>query len=361
MVKTLLSVFWNSEQRRPRAFWRILIQSIYLLVLLIAVGVLVLIVAMLFTVMDKSGLLPQALSVPAFLGILAIILMPLELLLRVVGVWLASLFPDRRKFSDFGLHLNLNWWIDLGFGLALGAFLMTLIFAVEAGAGWITVTGAFRSQLPDLLPGTPLPSLPFGVAVLFSLFLFIAVGVGEELLSRGYHLKNMAEGLSFAGSKGAVIVATLLSSVIFSLMHAANPNATAISTFNLFLAGAFLALGYILTGELAIPIGLHITWNFFQGNVFGFPVSGLDAGATFVAIEQGGPPLITGGPFGPEAGLVGIAAMILGSVLTILWVRVRYGKVGILERLVTPDLRYRNQEATNDERQITSTTENSAA
>ena len=94
--------------------------------------------------------------------------------------------------------------------------------------------------------------------------------------------------------------------------------------------------------------------------MFGFPVSGLDAGATFISIEQGGPPLITGGAFGPEAGLIGIAAMILGSILTILWVRVRYGRTGILERLVTPDLRHHKKEATNGEQQITAT-ENHAA
>lgn len=361
MIKTLLSVFWNSEQRRLRAFWRLVFQSIYFAALLVVLGIPVMIATVLLALAAQSDVLPASLSMPALLGILVVILAPLELLLRVASVWLAGLFPDRRKFSDFGLHLNLNWWIDLGFGLALGAVLMALIFTAESAAGWITVTGAFRSQLPDLLPGISLPGLPFGVAILSSLIIFIAVGVGEELLSRGYHLKNMAEGLSFIRPKGSIIIATILSSAIFGLMHAANPNATVISTFNLFLAGLFLALGYILTGELAIPIGLHITWNFFQGNVFGFPVSGTDAGATFVAIEQGGPPLITGGAFGPEAGLIGVAAMILGSVLTILWVRVRYGRVGILERLATPDLRHSRKEATDDEQQTTSAAENHAA
>jgi membrane protease YdiL (CAAX protease family) len=310
----------------------------------------------LFTPAARQG----ALSGSGALGILLLLVAPLEPLLRAVSVWLAGLFPDRRKFSDFGLHLDRNWCIDLGFGLALGAVLMALIFAVEASAGWITVTGAFRNRLPDLLPGSSLPSLPFGVAVLFSLLFFVAVGIGEEFFSRGYQLKNIAEGMNFAGPKGATIVATLLSSVIFGLLHAANPNANAISTFNLFLAGLFLASGYILTGELAIPIGLHITWNFFQGNVFGFPVSGTDAGAAFVVIEQGGPSFITGGPFGPEAGLIGVGAMVLGSILIVFWVRVRYGRIGLCERLATPDLRHRGKEAADDEGQ-TASTENLAA
>jgi membrane protease YdiL (CAAX protease family) len=360
VIKTLLSVLWNSEQRRLRALWRLILQGIYYGALLIALFVSLAIVIVILTLAAQWGALPASLSGPGTLGVLILLVAPFEPLLRAVSVWIAGLFPDRRRLSDFGVHLNLNWWIDLGFGLVLGAVLMGLIFTFEVGAGWVTVTGTFHSQLPDLLPGTSLPRLPFGVALSVSLLLFIAVGIGEEFFSRGYHLKNLAEGLGFTKPKGAVLVATLISSVIFGLMHAGNPNANVISTFNLFLAGLFLAVGYILTGELAIPIGLHITWNFFQGNVFGFPVSGTDAGATFIAIEQGGPPLVTGGAFGPEAGLIGIAAMILGSILIILWVRLRYGRVGIWEKLATPDLRHRGKEATNEEQQITSA-ENLAA
>lgn len=85
--------------------------------------------------------------------------------------------------------------------------------------------------------------------------------------------------------------------------HAANPNATLTSTANVAVAGIMLGTGYVLTGRLGLSIGLHTTWNLFQANVFGFPVSGLEpVGATLLAVEQGGPEAWTGSDFGPEGG-----------------------------------------------------------
>ncbi len=347
MVKTILSIFWNGEQRRLRAFWRLGLHIVFMIVLALVFLVIPIIAAnILLAVLREAELIPATFPGSIESGMTDLLSIGAEMVIVVGATWLAGLFPDRRRFADFGVHLNLNWWIDFGFGLALGAVLMVLIFAVEAGAGWVTITRTMQSPPYDLPFGASLPILSFGVAILIALLRFVGVGISEEFLSRGYHLKNLAEGFNFRpiGPKGAIILAMLLSSAVFGVLHAANPNASVISTFNIFLAGLFLALGYILTGELAIPIGLHITWNFFQGNVFGFPVSGTEAGATFIAIEQGGPQLVTGGAFGPEAGLIGIAAMVLGSMLTILWVRVRYGWVGIWEKLATPDLRHRKQQ-----------------
>ena len=109
----------------------------------------------------------------------------------------------------------------------------------------------------------------------------------------------------------------------------ATRNATVVSTVNLFLAGLFLGLPFLLTDQLAMPIGIHITWNFFQGNVFGFPVSGTSNNeTTFIAVHQNGPDMWTGGAFGPEAGLLGLAAIIVGSLLIIWWAKRTRGAVG---------------------------------
>jgi ethanolamine transporter EutH len=113
-----------------------------------------------------------------------------------------------------------------------------------------------------------------------------------------------------------------LSSAVFGILHWSNPNAAWNSVVGIFLAGIFLAFAYTRTRKLWLPIGLHIGWNFFEGVVFGFPVSGLDI-FQLVHHTVTGPELWTGGAFGPEAGLIIFPALLLGSLLVIFYTRSR--------------------------------------
>jgi membrane protease YdiL (CAAX protease family) len=239
----------------------------------------------------------------------------------VLSVWLAVRFLDRRPFRDLGFRLDRGWWLDLCFGMGLGVLLITTVFLVERGLGWISVTGAFETEGGGA---------PFALYLLVPVITFLCVGFYEETVFRGYELRNAAEGLNYPalGPRGAVVVAWVFSSAFFGALHAANPNATFLSTLNIILAGLMLGLGYVLSGQLAIPIGLHVTWNLTQGAVYGLPVSGLGGfGASFLSTEQAGPDLWTGGSFGPEGGLLAPAAMLLGVLLIALWVRLRTGKI----------------------------------
>lgn len=304
-MNSILQLVWSPIDRRPRALWRLFLH----LLLLAGAGLEVSAFLPLVT-MDREGTLANDL-VEVTLYALAI----------TAATLVAARIIDRRSVSDLGLQFTSRWWRDLGFGLSLGALLMLLIFLVELALGWIAIEDIFSTSLP----------IPFGLAILRPLTLFLLVGIYEELFSRGYQLKNMAEGLSISplGPVGGMLLALVITSAIFGVLHADNPNASTISTVNLFLAGLFLGLPVLLTDQLAIPIGIHITWNFFQGNVFGFPVSGTSANnTTFIAVHQGGPELWTGGAFGPEAGLLGIIAMIIGTLLIVLWVGRTQGAVG---------------------------------
>ncbi len=237
-------------------------------------------------------------------------------LLRLAAVLLAALVAarwiDRRPLADWGFHMNRRWWRDLLFGMALGAGLMAAIFVVEWWYGWVTITGFWSAP-----SGTP-----FFAAILAPLVLAAVVAVAEELLARGNQLLNLAEGLRFWGLRRAILLAWAFSSLIFGALHVSNPNSSWLSTGYLVFYGAFLGIGYVLTGELALPIGLHFTWNFVQGSVLGFPVSGRPLYmVSILDTQQAGPDLWTGGAFGPEAGLLGLLAGMIGIGLIVLWVR----------------------------------------
>ena len=316
-------IFWNCNERRLRAFLRLSLHTVIMLTLVIA-GVLLLTSAFSAVLMptrsDRPGGLMLSIVEDQWVNT---IIIPGATCLGVLGATvLSGKWVDRRKISEFGFRLYGRWWVDFAFGLSLGAFLMGVIFLIGQAAGQFAVTGYFRAGAGGE---------GFLIGFMQSLIFFIFVGIYEEILSRGYHLINLAEGLNvrWLGKRSALVLAWVISSVMFGLLHATNPNATLISTLNLSLAGIFLGLGMVLTGSLAIPIGLHITWNFFQGNVFGFAVSGMPPGASIIATEPIGTDWMTGGLFGPEAGLLGFFAMAIGSGLIWWWVRRRYGKVSL--------------------------------
>ncbi|MEM1094159.1 MAG: type II CAAX endopeptidase family protein [Bacteroidota bacterium] len=296
--------FWNLEERRLRSGWRLMFHLI-----MVMAGTLL----MALVLVPVGGLEPSD-TLAAAIGI-------------TVATWIAAKVLDQRPFADFGLHIDGTWWTDFGFGVLLGVVLQGGVFTLEYTLGWVTVSDTLVANGPGGF------AWGFGGALL----MFVLVGFYEELLSRGYHLTNLAEGFNMPilGPVGAVLLAWIVSSAAFGLAHAGNPNATWVSTTNISLAGILLGVGYVLTRSLAIPIGLHISWNFAQGNVFGFPVSGTDAGATLIDIEQGGPALWTGGAFGPEAGLLGLVAMAVGIGATVLWVRLRYGTLRIDASIAT--------------------------
>jgi hypothetical protein len=116
------------------------------------------------------------------------------------------------------------------------------------------------------------------------------------------------------------IIRSLISSVV--RQHTCESQLFLECARGLVLAGLHLACGY-LRRLAALPIGLHIGWNFFEGTVFGFQVSGLSGMPTLIRQIIDGPELLTGGAFGPEAGLVILPAFVLGVLLVYGYTRQR--------------------------------------
>lgn len=320
-------VFVNGREGRLRAGWRLLAALVALGVVgflaILLVGVLQA-VASLVAPMAVGGMLLSALSSQILLNVV------------VAGVLVAvAWWIDVRTLPDLGLGGD-RWWANLGFGLVLGVVMTTTVFAAEMAAGLITVEQVFVSR-----PGLGIDQ-PFPVAFALTVLLFVAVGVGEEVLFRGYFMTNLAEGLNGlgpVGPRGALAVAAVLTSAIFGVVHITNPNATLVSALNITVVGCFLAWAYVVTEDLGIAIGVHITWNFSLSSVYGFPVSGLTTPATIIDVRQSGDPLITGGPFGPEAGLVVYLALAVAVALTWWWVRRTGHRSWFPIGVAVPDLR----------------------
>lgn len=284
----LARVFVSPDEPRLRAGWRLFLHTLIL-----------------GAVSSILVLLSFNLFAPTGFGSLdtSLLALTIELVSILAATWLARRFLDRRSFRSLGFKLTPHFWKDLGIGFAIPGLLMGLILLFELALGW-TIFDAWAWQENSL--STVARGLFAG------LLTFILVGFSEEILSRGYHLQNLEDGLN----RGWAI---FISSAIFAVLHAANPNSSWISTIGILFAGFFLAYGWLRTGQLWLPIGVHIGWNFFEGNIFGFPVSGLN---TFRLIQHTttGPEIITGGAFGPEAGLIILPTMALGAYLIHLYV-----------------------------------------
>jgi membrane protease YdiL (CAAX protease family) len=286
-------VFWNSAEGRLRALWRILVHAAGAAIL----GLLpVILVAEPLTMLHRRGLFLSALPHNAYDRVINMIVGPLLACALVASVILAARRLDHRPMRDFGVITDGRWWRSLAGGLAIGTCLMAFVFGVEYAMGWVRITGTWVPNVPDV---------SLSLALSFSVVKVLCVGTYEEFVARGYWLQNISEGLN-------PVAGAIISSAIFAALHATNDNASLLSTAGLFINGLLFVSALRATGRLAAPIGLHISWNLFQGAVFGFPVSGDKEGASVIAIHQLGSRVMTGGDFGPEAGIIGIGASLIG-------------------------------------------------
>lgn len=287
-----MNIFVNPNDRRPRAGWRLLLQFVLFLIFMFVM------------MLAKNALTAGSLKIyEAFVMGIA----------GTGSVWVAAMVLDKRRLNEYGIAWDARWKKEFAVGLALGAIAMTAIFAIEWAAGWITISGFGWDRSS---------SLPYYLWIASYFAAMGIVGFYEELIFRGYQIYNMIEGFhsSKINLKTASFTAILISSVIFGLLHAGNPNATFISTLSIIFAGIMLAVPYLVTGSLAISMGIHISWNFVQGGFYGFAVSGTLFRGSIIQIEQSGATCLTGGNFGPEAGLLGIFGILLILGLFVLYI-----------------------------------------
>ncbi|MBP6673327.1 MAG: CPBP family intramembrane metalloprotease [Bacteroidetes bacterium] len=284
MNPTVRNIFFNQELQTLRAGWRIA------LLMAIFVGANAVITGPFMVMMkDIPGLPYNTIGTG------------LAYIMLTLSTWTVLRFVDKRPFHSVGLSFKANWGKELFQGLLFGSSMMSLIYLIEYSAGMVVIE--FRDLTTEQ-----------SVMIFFSsLSLYIIVGYGEELMFRGYLFQTFAEGTN-------KLIATLTLSLLFAAAHVGNPNVSVFGIINVGLAGIWLSMAYFKTGALWLPIGMHISWNFFQGFVYSYPVSGTSSPNSQIgkAIVSG-PEWITGGTFGPEGGILATVMLMLCSLMIYKW------------------------------------------
>jgi len=204
-------------------------------------------------------------------------------------IWFFRKFIDKKPIMDLGLApLKLT---DIYSGLFLGFIVMSIGFFILRALNEIHILGS-NLIISELL---------------LSMLIYFLVALSEEILIRGYVLTNLMGSVN-------KYVALSISSLIFSLMHIGNYGYSWFSAFELFIGGLMLGLPYIYTRNLWFPISLHFSWNFFQGTIYGFDVSG-SKGYSLIKQTHINNNIWNGGDFGFEGSILSIILQMICIVV----------------------------------------------
>ena len=211
-----------------------------------------------------------------------------------VWVWLAIF--ERRAFWTIGLKSR-NFVKEYGRGLFVGLLMFSSSIGLLALFGFVTIEANSLEQINWMTLQ--------GAGLLF--VAWVVQGAAEEVLTRGFLLPILSR-------RYGTLTGILLSSMLFALLHLLNPNVSLIAMLNLFLFGVFAALYVLYERGLWGIFAIHTIWNWAQGNLYGFEVSGMEIhSAIIINLKEIGPDWFTGGLFGPEGGAAVTAVLLLSS------------------------------------------------
>lgn len=200
-------------------------------------------------------------------------------------LWIFMRFIDHEKFVQLGFQIK-NRVSDFIWGVAIGAVIIGIGFVLMEFLGQIL----YRNMDFNLQ------------GIIQSLLLFLFVALAEEILSRGYILRNLMVSFN-------KYIALIISALLFVLPHSFNPNLSFMGMLSIFLAGIMLGATYIFTKNLWFPIALHFSWNLFQ-SLLGFNVSGQDFYSLVeYQIPEGN--IWNGGAFGFEGSILSVFAELI--------------------------------------------------
>ena len=210
-----------------------------------------------------------------------LIIEAMQLVAVLLPAWLIIHYWDELPFVD---NMGYGWLYkgkDLLWGFLVAAAIYAVGFIVSLIAGWVSIDGVHFD----------------GTYLLLQFLLYILVAVMEESMMRGFVLGHMLDvGMNR-------FLALFISAFLFACMHLGNPGMTNFTLLNLTLAGVLLGATYIYTRNLWFPISLHLFWNFIQGPILGYDVSGTTSRNTLLKLGISDNALMNGGDFGFEGSL----------------------------------------------------------
>lgn len=216
----------------------------------------------------------------------------------------------RERLSSVGFAMDRRWASSVVIGAGIGIAAMLVIAALIVAAG-----GAHLS----LDPARSLAALGSGA------WFFAWAALFEETLFRGFVFQRMVDGTG-------VWIAQLSLALLFAVAHWGNPGmgpaTEVLATVDTALGAILLGLAFLRTGSLALPIGIHFGWNWAQGSVLGFDVSGLAQVGWLHPALLDKPQWLTGGPFGPEASVFAVIVDVITIALMWRWRGTRAPRMG---------------------------------
>lgn len=205
------------------------------------------------------------------------------------------------------------WSLGLSLAGAPGKYLRGLVVGVAMFAVAVLVMALFGYVSIEQDSGSVSQGVVSFGAVLLVYLPWMLQGPGEEVLIRGFLLQSI-------GTRWGVLAGIIITSLIFAALHSLNPNISPVAVLNLVLVGVFLAVYALQEGSLWGVFAWHSAWNWTQGNLLGFQVSGGDlGGGTLLDLEEAGPDTFTGGAFGPEGGFVVTIVLAVAILAFLLW------------------------------------------
>ena len=188
---------------------------------------------------------------------------------------------EKKSAKEIELSIGIK---DVGKGFLVGSCYITSIILIMMILGCYSID-SFQFDTKNII---------------LRLLFFLLVAVGEEVVLRGVIFRYISLRWNY-------VIALIISALLFGYIHISNDNATIWSSLAIAIeAGLMLGAAYMCSGTLWFPIGIHWAWNFFEGNVFGTPVSGSIEITSIFTSSISGSDIITGGPFGPEASVISV-------------------------------------------------------